>query len=160
MNWKFWKKKTVYPRVCKMGWFGPEIKISEIKYRVLDRNLAGFPVWLKLERDFWVTLPFRVPNVKITPFISFSNGRLWIQEGYEWDGASGPTLDTKSAILPSVVHDALYCILKESKRKYFDREAADKFFYWLLRNEGMMWLRAKIWYRCVRIHGGSYIGEE
>jgi hypothetical protein len=43
------------------------------------------------------------------------DGRLTIQRGYCWDGASGPTLDTPSTMRASLVHDALYQLLRERK---------------------------------------------
>ena len=41
------------------------------------------------------------------------DGRLTIQRGYCWDGASGPTFDTASTMLASLVHDALYQLMRE-----------------------------------------------
>ena len=41
------------------------------------------------------------------------DGLLTIQRGYAWDGASGPTFDTPSTMMASLVHDALYQLLRE-----------------------------------------------
>ena len=41
------------------------------------------------------------------------DGQLTIKRGYCWDGASGPTFDTPSTMLASLVHDALYQLMRE-----------------------------------------------
>ena len=40
------------------------------------------------------------------------NGILTIKKGYAWDGPSGPTFDTKTFMRGSLVHDALYQLLR------------------------------------------------
>jgi hypothetical protein len=54
-------------------------------------------------------------------------GLLTIREGYAWDGASGPARDTKGIMRGSLVHDALYQLMREG---YLDhevfREVADR----------------------------------
>ena len=42
-------------------------------------------------------------------------GVLTISRGYCWDGASGPTFDTNSTMRASLVHDALYQLLREGE---------------------------------------------
>jgi len=54
-----------------------------------------------------------------------SDGRLTIQRGYCWDGASGPTLDTASTMRASLVHDALYQLLREGQLPRWYRYKAD-----------------------------------
>ena len=55
-----------------------------------------------------------------------AEGLLTIQRGYAWDGASGPTLDTPSTMLASLVHDALYQLLREGKLQQRWRLSADR----------------------------------
>jgi hypothetical protein len=65
-------------------------------YRVLLPELADltraaqFTTWLELWPD----------------------GTLVISPGYAWDGASGPTYDSKSSMRASLVHDALYQLMR------------------------------------------------
>ena len=40
-------------------------------------------------------------------------GALRIAKGYAWDGPSGPTLDTRNFMRGSLVHDALYQLMRE-----------------------------------------------
>jgi hypothetical protein len=41
-----------------------------------------------------------------------SDGQITINEDYPWDGPSGPTVDTPSFMRGSLVHDALYEMLR------------------------------------------------
>lgn len=90
---------------------------------------------------------------------------LWIDEGFTWDGASGPTWDTKSSIYGSCVHDALYAWIRNDPRFYKNdeqtpaaiewRKYADAMLYKCLVNGGMWRIRARMWYRAVRRFGGA-----
>ncbi len=51
----------------------------------------------------------RPPSDIHTTFIDLSRtGKLTIRYGYAWDGPSGPVIDRKTNIRPSLAHDALY----------------------------------------------------
>ena len=87
-----------------------------------------------------------------TPFIFLlKDGTLKIKAGYAWDGPSGPTIDTLNSMRASLLHDALYQLLRMKKISgESNRRKADKAFYLILREDGMWKLRAKIWWRAVR----------
>ena len=55
-------------------------------------------------------------NIVTGPTNQFINldtdGALVIKGGYAWDGPSGPTIDTKNFMRGSLVHDALYQIMR------------------------------------------------
>lgn len=57
-----------------------------------------------------------------------TNGVLIIDKDFSWDGASGPAVDTKSIIRASLVHDALYRLMRDGKLSLQWRQAADKEF--------------------------------
>ena len=40
---------------------------------------------------------------------------LYISKGYSWDGPSGPAIDTPDWIKASLVHDALYQLIRENR---------------------------------------------
>ena len=42
-----------------------------------------------------------------------ADGLLTINKGYAWDGPSGPALDTCNFMRGSLVHDALYQLMRE-----------------------------------------------
>jgi len=74
----------------------------------------------------------------------FMDGRLVICEGYCWDGASGPTIDTPSTMRASLVHDALYQLIRLGQIPFSEVTKADDLFYRILREDGMSRFRA--WY--------------
>lgn len=92
-------------------------------------------------------------------FFSVKNGILTAQNKYAWDGASGPTIDTKNSMKAGLVHDCLYQGIRLGNYKKEDRKAADQELYDTLRDEGMCWLRAKIWYIALRLFGAGAAKE-
>ena len=84
-------------------------------------------------------------------FISISpDGQLVIKRCYAWDGASGPTVDTSSSMRPSIVHDALYQLIREGLLPEKYRDEADKIFYDMCIEDGMWKFRAKYWHYCMK----------
>lgn len=75
---------------------------------------------------------------------------LTIRAGYAWDGASGPTLDTKKTMRPSLVHDALYQLIRSGKLDRKWRKQADLEFKKHMLDAGMWTKKAKLWYWMVR----------
>ena len=80
----------------------------------------------------------------ITEYIELDvNGGLTIKTGYAWDGPSGPTIDTKTFMRGSLVHDALYQLMRQGKLNKTWRPAAD----WILLNicdiDGMSKIRQR-----------------
>lgn len=76
-------------------------------------------------------------------------GKLRIMAGYAWDGASGPTIDTKSSMRGSLVHDALYQLMREGYLGLEWREKADHYLRSICRDDGMSWFRARLWEKAV-----------
>jgi len=79
-----------------------------------------------------------------------TKGDLTIRKGYAWDGASGTTIDTKSSMQGSLVHDALYQLLRMGLLLPSWRHQVDREFRNLLKADGMWWWRAELWYNGVR----------
>lgn len=65
-----------------------------------------------------VTLSTRIrpdEEVVIDGFVRLGvNGALEIRNGYAWDGPSGPSIDTRNFMRGSLVHDALYQLMREA----------------------------------------------
>lgn len=76
-----------------------------------------------------------------------TDGLLTIKAGYAWDGASGPTFDSASSMRGSLVHDALYQLMRQDLLPMSFRPAADKVLHDLLIEDGMWRWRAKLWHR-------------
>ena len=70
------------------------------------------------------------------------DGLLTIKAGYAWDGPSGPTFDTKSAMRGSLVHDALYQLIRLELLPAEKKDAVDMLYVQLCREDGMNWFRA------------------
>ena len=83
-----------------------------------------------------------------------SSGVLTIKRGYAWDGPSGPTVDTRNFMRGSLVHDALYQLMREGMLDISWREQADKELQRICREDGMSWLRAQWVYQGVRWGAG------
>lgn len=88
-------------------------------------------------------------------FIELSaEGDLLLRKGYAWDGPSGPAFDTRNFMRGSLVHDALYQLMRRerlSQKKW--RDEADDLLRRHCREDGMSWLRAWWTYKAVRAFG-------
>jgi len=83
-------------------------------------------------------------------YLSMS-GWLRIRAGYAWDGASGPTFDTKNSMRGSLVHDALYQLIRNGLLPGKGcQQAADDLLFEICREDGMSWLRAILWWKAVQ----------
>lgn len=78
------------------------------------------------------------------------NGLLTIAAGYAWDGASGPTWDSKSSMRGSLVHDACYQLLRMELLPPECRAQADAEFHRICIEDGMFKWRANAWHWAVR----------
>jgi hypothetical protein len=114
----------------------------------------------QLMKDY--TMPIGLKPVKpirpeLSRFLSLSpEGVLFIGEFYAWDGPSGPTIDTKDFMRGSLVHDALYQLMREKvldHKKH--RKRADEILREICLEDGMCSLRAWYVYKALRIFAGS-----
>lgn len=104
--------------------------------------------------DFGMFLSFN-PQWVLTNYINIvDNGYINIKKGYAWDGPSGPTIDTKSFMRGSLVHDALYQLMREGYLDYKKyRKLADQELRRICLEDGMSKFRAWYVYRFVRLFG-------
>jgi hypothetical protein len=123
------------------------VKGDRIRYR------SGFKY--VLVDDYEVLLVYTRPQRNIvTEYITLAScGRLWIRHGYAWDGPSGPTCDTRDSLRGSLVHDALYQLIREGllepdQRRNSDRELRD-----ILIEDGMSATRSGYWFEGVEHFG-------
>ena len=84
-----------------------------------------------------------------------SQGELLIKTGYSWDGPSGPTIDTKNFMSGSLVHDALYQLMREGFIQQSQRKRADEILRDICLQNGMSKIRAFWVFLGVRIGGAS-----
>lgn len=77
------------------------------------------------------------------PFIKLKEGILTGIAGYAWDGPSGPTIDTKSFMRPSLFHDIGYQLMRLELLPRELREKFDDLLVELCLEDGMLWIRTK-----------------
>ena len=95
----------------------------------------------------------------ITEWVKLNrDGMLAIMDGYAWDGPSGPTIDTKNFMRGSLVHDALYQLIREGHldRKHY-RDDADQELANICEEDGMSAIRVAWVYAAVRLGGGAAV---
>lgn len=110
------------------------------------RNLRRYKYQLVQDYVHELNEPF--PDVT-TPFISILNNVLTIKKGYCWDGPSGPTWDTLSSMRASLVHDALYQLIRMGMLLPRYREPSDLELQRTGLEDGMWRWRAWAWYKAV-----------
>ncbi len=94
--------------------------------------------------------------VKIGNVVSLeTNGLLTIKKGYAWDGPSGPTIDTPNFMRGSLVHDALYQLMREERIAQDYRAYADMLLRKICLEDSMIPIRAWWVYKAVRLCGAS-----
>ena len=109
----------------------------------------------QLDRPYETVIELRPPREIETPFVSLGcDGSLRIAKGYAWDGPSGPVADTKETMRASLVHDALYQLMRLRK---LDRDrwrkTADRIFRDMCKEDGVSSFRAKVYYKGLREFG-------
>ena len=109
----------------------------------------------KLEDDYsWFV------NIKTScasEYIDIITGILFIKENYQWDGPSGPTIDTKNFMEGSLVHDALYQLIREQQLDPSLKKRADQILREICLLNGMSKIRAGWVYWAVRLFGHNSI---
>jgi len=126
-------------------------KIEDKKYKYL------------ITHPYFVELDLSIPVDVHTIFYSIVGSNLQIFPGYKWDGASGPTIDTKNTMRASCVHDVLYQMIRMKQIDGSFKYAADKEFHKMMCEDseatnpiqkGLNTLRNGYFYWAVRLFGG------
>ena len=107
------------------------------------------------------------PRGPLVVLVTAPSGRVCevvVKEGYAWDGASGPTFDTRASMEAALVHDVLYQCMRlgylstgerdmsqlPAKERRKLRKNVDLLFLKMLDDGGMRGMRRRVWYRAVR----------
>jgi hypothetical protein len=119
-------------------------KIGRYKYQLME-NYVHETQWALPKavrtRGKWVALS--------------KTGRLTLKKGYAWDGPSGPTIDTKSFMRGSLVHDGCYQLMREKLLPQRKRKPADVLLWLICIEDGMPRVRADYVYHAVRAFAGG-----
>lgn len=132
----------------------PELLINELgAYRHLPRHLRGRYRYMLFEScRFQTGITGEKAEVRRWCYLT-PDGVIWIAGRYLWDGPSGPAIDTSSFIRGSLVHDALYQLIREGRLARHYRRDADQLLRRLCREDGMSRIRSWWVYRAVRLFG-------
>lgn len=123
-------------------------KITQYKYQVMET--CSFHIGIQPKEEIVEPKPPLKTYIRLS-----TEGTLTISEGYAWDGPSGPTIDTKNFMRGSLVHDALYQLIRQRYLGMEDRLYADQLLRRMCRTDGMSALRAFIVYLGVHWFGAS-----
>lgn len=109
----------------------------------------------QLAEDYAVEILIRPKKDIRTDFIDLDvTGRLLIKQAYAWDGPSGPVKDTPDNMRASLVHDALYQLMRNKHlNTRTHRKTADVQFQIICREDGVSGRTANLWYRGLRKFG-------
>jgi len=90
-----------------------------------------------------------------TRYISLAcDGELLIKAGYAWDGPSGPSVHSHNFIRGSLIHDALYQLIRGTYLGTAERLHADEALRAACLEDGMSAVRAWWVFTAVRRFGG------
>lgn len=120
---------------------------ASIKYR------SGYKY--QLASDYVIQTRIKPKKAVDRPFLKMAlDGTLTVAAGYAWDGPSGPVLDTDENLRASLVHDALYQLMRKRHLTIkHHKDKADKLFKKLCIEDGVPSATAKIYYMGLKVAG-------
>ncbi len=109
----------------------------------------------QLAEEYKISISIKPKSDIETEFIDLdTDGNLAVKNGYAWDGPSGPVKDTDENLRASLVHDALYQLMRNDKLKSrTHRKAADQEFKDICKADGVSNFRASVYYKALRKFG-------
>lgn len=109
----------------------------------------------QLAESYAISISIKPKSDIKTNFIDLdTHGTLHVKNAYAWDGPSGPIKDTKENMRASLVHDALYQLMRNKRlNSRTHRKAADQEFKDICKADGVSNLRASIYYKALRKFG-------
>ena len=109
----------------------------------------------QLANLYQIEIPILPAETIETDFIKLGvDGELTVKKGYAWDGPSGPVIDTQENLRASLIHDALYQLMRrEHLKARTHRKTADKVFRDICKEDGVSSFRANIYYTALRKYG-------
>jgi hypothetical protein len=106
----------------------------------------------QLAEDYSLKISIKPDTDIDTVFIALdAQGNLRVKAGYAWDGTSGPVIDTPFNLRASLVHDALYQLMRERSLSAKEhKEKADKLFKKLVKEDGVPAPVAQVYYEALK----------
>ena len=82
-----------------------------------------------LDEDYIDTIPIFPPETIVTKWVCLSpKGKLFLRSGFGFDGPSGPTIDTRSAMRGAAKHDGIHRLLRLGLLEEKWRKVADEMY--------------------------------
>lgn len=126
--------------------------MAELVGRQVIKYKAGYKY--QLQEAYVIQLPDAFAGVDSeAPFYALRDGILVIRKHYAWDGPSGPTIDTKTFMRGSLVHDVLYQMIREGLLSKELKDDADRLLQTICIEDGMSKFRAWYVYQAVKRFG-------
>ena len=109
----------------------------------------------QLASEYKIEIPILPAEDIATEFIELdTRGELTVRNAYAWDGPSGPVIDTPENMRASLVHDALYQLMRrEELSARTHRKIADGLFRDICKEDGVSNIRANLYYKALRQFG-------
>lgn len=112
----------------------------------------------QLVENYECYVSIKLPVAVNSEFITlWEDGKIQVRDGYAWDGPSGPTIDTKNFMRGSLVHDALYQLMREGLLPRTYRDVVDRLLQTMCYEDGMSRLRAWAVYQGVKFGGADAV---
>lgn len=113
----------------------------------------GFKYQLRQDAQFFVGSVGQRRDIEEGWIFLGEDGWLSVKHGYAWDGSSGPTFDTRNTMRASLLHDAIYELIRKEQLPADSKERADELYYSYLVADGVWKIRARWHYTAVRLFG-------
>lgn len=109
----------------------------------------------QLDSDYLIKCKIIPSKIEDIQFIKLDlEGNLTVRSGYAWDGPSGPVVDTKENLRASLVHDALYQLMRNESISAKDyKDDADVLFKDICIEDGVSEIIAKVYYLGLKLAG-------
>lgn len=110
----------------------------------------------RLAAPYTVTIPINRTLSSPGQYIRLDRRVLSLKMGYAWDGPSGPAMDTRNIMRASLIHDALYQLMRESLLDFEYRGIVDDIFRTHCLEDGVSRLRARTLRWGLKAFGAKY----
>jgi len=138
--------------------------MADAPHTLCYRRQAGYryqtlePFELRLHLPLALAEPACIRAPEGAPWVRLGRrGKLAIRAGYSWDGPRGPAIDTRDFMRASLVHDALYQLMRAGEIDHRHWRAwADRVLRDLVIADGMSSFRASYVHTVVRWFGARY----
>jgi len=109
----------------------------------------------QLASDYSIKISIKPKKDIAIDFIKLdTKGNLTILKSYAWDGPSGPVIDRKENMRASLVHDALYQLMRHRKlTAKTHKDKADRIFKKICIQDGISRKTAEVYYYGLKVGG-------